>query len=201
MDPEQELHRYRENEVLMFVWETIKVVLISLAIIIPVRYFLIQPFFVNGQSMEPNFEDKDYIMVNRLDYRLNKPKRGDVVVFLYPKDFERGVRTYFIKRVAGLPNETVQVRENKVVIYNDTHPDGFVLDEEAYLPGYQETKGDLRTKLDPDEYFVLGDNRLHSSDSRVWGPLHESLLSGRAAVRLWPLDQILKIPRVMYADQ
>lgn len=201
MDPEQELHRYRENEVLLFVWETIKVVILSLAIIIPVRYFLIQPFFVNGQSMEPNFEDKDYIIVNRLDYRLNKPKRGDVIVFLYPKDFERGVRTYFIKRVVGLPNETVQVKNDTVTIYNDAYPEGFILDETGYLPAYQETKGDVRMKLDPDEYFVLGDNRLHSSDSRVWGPLHGSLLSGRAAVRLWPLDEVAKIPRVMYGTE
>ncbi len=197
MEPEPE-NRYRENEILVFIWETVKVVFISLIIIIPIRYFLIQPFFVNGQSMEPNFENRDYVIVNKLDYRLSKPHRGDVIVFLYPKDFERGVRTYFIKRIIGLPDETVQVQDNKVTIYNMDFPDGMVLDESNYLANNQETSGNIRIKLDSDEYFVLGDNRLHSSDSRAWGALHSSLISGRAWIRLWPLNDILKIPRASY---
>ncbi len=199
MEPDSE-NRYHENEILVFIWETVKVVFISLVIIIPIRYFLIQPFFVNGQSMEPNFEDKDYVIVNKIDYRLDKPQRGDVIVFLYPKDLERGVRTYFIKRIIGLPGETVQIQDNRVIVYNMDFPDGMVLDESNYLASDQETRGTVRMKLDPDEYFVLGDNRLHSSDSRAWGVLHAPLISGRAWIRLWPLNEILKIPRASYSD-
>ena len=150
--------------------------------------------------MEPNFEDKDYVIVNKLDYRLNKPQRGDVIVFLYPKDFEKGVRTYFIKRIIGMPGETVQVQDNKVIIYNMDFPDGMVLDESGYLASDQETRGSARLKLDPDEYFVLGDNRLHSSDSRSWGVLHSPLISGRAWLRLWPLSESGMVPRASYPE-
>lgn len=184
------------DEVVAFVWETIKIVGISLAIIIPIRYYLIQPFFVKGQSMEPNFDDKDYILVNKLGYRLQRPQRGDVIIFRYPLD----PGEYFIKRIIGLPTETVEVKNNTVVIHDAEHPEGFTLNEKAYLPDYQRTDGNTRVKLDFNEYFVLGDNRTHSSDSRVWGPLNRSFISGRAWVRLWPLDQILSIPRIQYVQ-
>lgn len=177
-----------------FAWETIKIVVISLAIIIPIRYYLIQPFFVKGASMEDNFHDKDYIIIDKLGYRLSDPQRGDVIVFRYPQD----EREYFIKRIIGLPGETVTIRNNTVTIYNDQHPEGQVLSESVYLSKNQETLGDLTIKLDDNEYFVLGDNRLHSSDSRRWGPVNRSLISGRAYIRLWPFDKILKVPNANY---
>src|SRR3989339_174157 len=98
----------------IFVFEVIKVVLISLAIIIPVRYFLIQPFYVKGASMEPNFFDHEYLIINEIGYRLAKPQRGDIVVFRYPKD----PRQYFIKRVIGLPGETMRIKDGKVFVIN-----------------------------------------------------------------------------------
>lgn len=182
------------DEALAFIWETVKIVVISLAIIIPIRYYLVQPFFVKGQSMEPNFEDKDYILVDKLSYRFDSPQRGDVIIFRYPEN----PRDYFIKRIIGLPGETVEIRVGQIIIYNKRHPDGFVLEEGLYLPDEIRTdKGELK-KLDDNEYYVLGDNRPHSSDSRVWGPLNKTFISGRAWVRLWPLDRILGIPRVEY---
>src|SRR3989344_315121 len=176
-----------------FVWETIKIVVISLVIIFPIRYYLLQPFFVKGASMESNFEDGDYIFVDELSYQMGDPGRGDVVIFRYPLDQSQ----FFIKRVIGLPNETVEIKEGKVIIYNKQNPMGFVL-VESYLDVDQETQGTFRMKLDGNDYYVLGDNRLRSSDSRVWGALNRSLITGKAFIRLWPFSKVAKIPRVAY---
>lgn len=167
---------------LAFFWEVLKVVLIALAIIIPVRYFLVQPFFVHGASMEETFHDSDYILIDEITYDFKHPQRGDIVVFRYPNDQTQ----YFIKRVIGLPGETIQIKNNQVTIFNADKPTGSVLDEPYLSPG-QETKGALKIKLDGNEYFVMGDNRLHSSDSRIWGPVNRSLITGRVFARAWPL--------------
>ncbi|MEK7615898.1 MAG: signal peptidase I [Patescibacteria group bacterium] len=170
---------------LAFLWEIVKVVIISLAIIIPVRYFLVQPFFVNGASMEYTFEDGDYILIDEITYRFHDPKRGDIIVFRYPNDKTQ----FFIKRVIALPGESIKVQDNTVTIYNQEYPKGFLL-KELYLSDDQETRGNIpRLKLDPNEYFVMGDNRLHSSDSRYWGPVNRSLVTGRVFARAWPLSQ------------
>src|SRR3990167_6725486 len=176
-----------------FVWETIKIVAISLVIIFPIRYYLLQPFFVKGASMESNFEDGDYIFIDEISYTLGEPRRGDVIVFHYPLDKSQ----FFIKRVIGMPGETVEIRDNKVIIHNLAHPDGQVLPE-PYLDANQQTLGEMRIKLDDNEYFVLGDNRLKSSDSRRWGAVNRSLITGRAFIRPWPVSKISKIPDVAY---
>lgn len=181
------------SEILAFLWETIKIVVISLIIILPIRYYVVQPFFVKGASMESNFEDGDYIFVNELSYDFSAPSRGDVIVFRYPLDQSQ----FFIKRVIGLPGETVDIKGNKVTIYNAAHPNGEVLDE-PYLDAGQQTLGALRMKLDDNDYFVMGDNRLRSSDSRIWGPVHRTLITGRAAIRLWPIARAAQIPHVAY---
>ena len=165
-------------------WEIIKVVLISLAIIIPVRYFLVQPFFVNGASMEDSFYDGDYILIDEISYRFKDPVRGDIVVFRYPLDH----RQFFIKRVIGMPGETIEVNNDTVTITNKDHPDGFVVKEE-YLSSNQETRGNIKITLDDNEYFVMGDNRLHSSDSRYWGAVKRSEITGRVFARAWPLGK------------
>jgi signal peptidase I len=182
-----------KSEVLAFVWETIKVVVISLAIILPIRYYLVQPFFVKGASMEPNFEDGDYLLVNEISYRFSAPKRGDVIIFRYPLDQSQ----FFIKRIIGLPSETVEVKDNKITIYNKDKPEGFALDE-SYLAPEQRTLGNSIIKLDDNEYFVLGDNRLQSSDSRRWGPVNKSLITGKAFLRPWPLTRVISVPSVYY---
>ncbi|MEK7121163.1 MAG: signal peptidase I [Patescibacteria group bacterium] len=182
-----------KSEVFAFVWETIKVVVISLAIILPIRYYLVQPFFVKGASMEPNFEDGDYLLVNEISYRFSVPERGDVVIFRYPQDPSQ----FFIKRIIGLPSETVEIKDNTVTIYNKDKPEGFVLDE-SYLASEQKTLGNSITKLDDNDYFVLGDNRLQSSDSRRWGLVNKSLITGKAFLRPWPFTKNIKIPSVYY---
>ncbi|MBI2065092.1 MAG: signal peptidase I [Candidatus Yanofskybacteria bacterium] len=193
-DPDNnEENNSKNSEVLAFIWETAKIIIISLAIIIPIRYYLVQPFFVKGASMEENFHDGDYLLIDEISYRLEKPSRGDVVVFRYPENPSQ----FFIKRIIGLPGETVEIRNNIVRVYNSDFPKGLVV-EEDYLASSQETLGNFQTKLGENEYYVLGDNRTHSSDSRSWGPVDKSLITGRAFLRLWPFNNITKIKSVTY---
>jgi signal peptidase I len=169
---------------LAFSFETIRVVIVSLIIIFVVRSFVIQPFFVKGSSMEPNFQDGNYLIVNEIGYRLEEPKRGDVIVFRYPNDTSE----FFIKRVIGLPGETVEINDGKVKIFNKENPQGFLLNESKYLASSVVTAGSLSAELGSDEYFVLGDNRGASSDSRRWGKLSKHYIVGKAWVRAWPFD-------------
>lgn len=172
------------HPLLGFVIELVQVIAISLAIIVPVRYFLIQPFYVKGASMEPNFYDHEYLIIDELSYRFHPPERGDIVVFRYPND----PKQFFIKRVIGLPGETVEVADGVVKIYNNEHPNGIVLNEDSYLD--QDFTASNRTvTLKAHEYFVLGDNRIASMDSRYFGPVPDSLLIGRVWLRGWPFDR------------
>lgn len=183
----------KKGEVLAFVLETVKIIIISLAIIIPIRYYLVQPFFVKGASMEENFHDGDYLLIDEISYRFEAPRRGDVIVFRYPENPSQ----FFIKRIVGLPNETVEIKNNKVVIYNGDFPKGLTL-EESYLSPGQQTSGNSFVKLDADDYYVLGDNRLQSSDSRRWGVLDKKFITGKAFIRLWPVNKITKVEKITY---
>ncbi|MFA5854502.1 MAG: signal peptidase I [Patescibacteria group bacterium] len=169
-----------------FAIELVEIVVISLAIILPIRYFLIQPFYVKGASMEPTFDDHEYLIIDELSYRFRTPERGEVVVFRYPLD----PRQYFIKRVVGLPGETVKITGDHVVLFNEATPEGEVLDESSYLPSDVPTRGDRTIKLGEGEYFVLGDNRTASLDSRTFGPLPLTNIVGRVWIRGWPIDRV-----------
>lgn len=168
-----------------FLWELIRIVIIAFVIMVVFRIFIAEPFVVSGSSMVPNFHNKEYLVVNKINYRFNEPQRGDVIVFKYPKDTSQ----YFIKRIIGLPGERVQIDGGKVRIFNTEHPDGVVI-EEPYLPSNNATfgKSDI-VSLGSSEYYVLGDNRLASSDSRVWGILPEKNIVGRAWFRAFPLSE------------
>lgn len=171
------------KQALLGFWEIIKVVIISLAVILPVRYFLVQPFFVLGASMEPNFANGDYLIIDEASYRLGDPQRGQVIVFKYPLN----PKDYYIKRIIGLPGETVTIKEGKVYIKNTDNPEGFWLDESTYINEY--TGNDQEVTLREDEYFVLGDNRNASSDSRAWGALNRDFIVGKAWIRAFPFNQ------------
>ncbi len=184
--------RARKNEdgttkqtALGFVFELVQVVAISLAIIIPVRYFLVQPFYVKGASMEPNFFDHEYLIIDEISYRFHTPERGDIVVFRYPND----PKQYFIKRVIGLPGETVEIAGGQVKVFNAAHPNGQMLDEQPYLDPSVFTATTRTVTLKNDEYFVLGDNRPASLDSRYFGAVNKSFVVGKVWLRGWPLDR------------
>ncbi|NCN07109.1 signal peptidase I [Candidatus Falkowbacteria bacterium] len=178
----------RLKKTLEFVWEMTKITCISLVIILPIRYFLIQPFYVKGASMEPNFYDHEYLIIDEITYRFNEPKRGDIIVFKYPKD----PRQFFIKRVIGLPGETVKIKDGLIFI---TSVDGQenVLSED-YLPSDIENvlpvSGYGEVVLNNDEYYLMGDNRDQSLDSRVFGPVKADYIIGRTWLRGWPFNRL-----------
>lgn len=157
-------------------------VVLAVLVVLPIRLFLAQPFVVEGESMYPTFKDGDYLIIDELTYRFSEPERGDVVVFRYPGD----PRIFYIKRVIGLPGESVKIERGAVTV---TRTDGTTLTlPEEYVVAEDATYTLTRT-LGSDEYFVMGDNRPKSSDSRVWGPLPEEDLVGRALVRLLPASE------------
>ncbi|TAK03263.1 signal peptidase I [Patescibacteria group bacterium] len=176
----------------VFLIEVVQIVIISAAIIIPIRYFLIQPFYVKGASMEPNFYDHEYLIIDELSYRVREPERGEIVVFRYPKDPSQ----FFIKRVIALPGETVEVADNAVTVFNDAYPNGKEVDE-PYLVDTV-TNGKLKKTLGPGEYFVMGDNRDESLDSRTFGPVARENIVGRVWVRGLPLSRAGAFPAPAY---
>lgn len=175
-----------------FRWtELLQVVCMTLAIVIPIRLFLANPFKVQGASMEPAFFDHEYLIVDELTYRFEEPKRGQVVVFHPPTDQGK----YFIKRVIGLPGETVELMNGIVKIYNKDHLNGWTLDETSYLD-LSDYSAQERTSmtmppmtLGEDEYFLMGDNRRASYDSRFFGPVKRPALTGRAWLRGLPIQR------------
>ncbi|MFA5966904.1 MAG: signal peptidase I [Patescibacteria group bacterium] len=177
----------------VFIYDVFKTVTTVLGVAFLIRFFLIQPFYVSGQSMEPNFENNQYIIVDQVSYRIHAPKRGDVIVFKYPQN----VAFSFIKRIVGLPGETVSVHDGIVTIYNQTNPSGIKLDE-PYIKVY--TSGEVKTTLGKDEFFVLGDNRPNSSDSRIWGKLPRHLIIGKVWVVLYPFEDFKTIPTPAYSN-
>lgn len=183
-----EIKTYDKNGIWAFILELIRLIFISLIIILPIRLYIAQPFFVKGGSMEPNFFDGDYLIIDEISYRFKEPERFDVIVFHSPFN----PKQFFIKRIIGLPGETIEIKNDKIKIYNESNPSGFFLDESGYLAKNQLNIGNLKISLKDKEYFVLGDNRLQSSDSRYWGPLYRSYIVGRAFLRAWPLNRLDK---------
>lgn len=161
-----------------------------MAIIVPIRYFLVQPFFVRGASMEPNFRDGEYLVIDEISYRMRDPRRGEVIVFQFP----RNPSQYYIKRIVGLPGETVFIDDGQVTIRNDVYTQEVLLDESQYLLESVRTGGRVSITLGEEEYFVLGDNRPASSDSRSWGILDREGIVGRAWIRAFPFDSFGLIP-------
>ena len=159
--------------------EIVKLALIALVIVIPFRAYIAKPFLVNGASMDPTFETGDYLIVDEVTYQFKEPARGSVMVFKYPKDPSKS----FIKRVIGLPRETVSIKDGEVTIFNDSYKEGFTFDE-PYVKF--EKKENLELTLGEEEYFVMGDNRIGSADSRLWGPVPKENIVGRPLVRFYP---------------
>jgi len=166
-------------------WDIIKFAVITLAIIIPIRMYVAQPFIVSGESMFPTFHDKEYLIVDEISYAFHTPARGDVVIFHYPDDPSK----FFIKRIIGLPGETVTINNGEVYITKNGKKTELI---EPYLK--QQTFKNVTTKLETDQYFAMGDNRAVSFDSRYWGPLNIKFIRGRALFRLFPPTKLSYLP-------
>ncbi len=164
-----------------------------LIIILPIRFFVAQPFVVSGASMDETFHNGQYLIVDQVSYHFETPKRGDVIVFKYPNDPSK----HFIKRIIALPGETIEIKNNQVTIYNKEHKEGASLSE-PYITTME--TDNVRTSLRAGEYFVMGDNRNHSSDSRSWGVLPEKMITGRALIRLFPPSSMSLFPGEYDAD-
>ncbi|MDO8572683.1 MAG: signal peptidase I [bacterium] len=180
--PEQELQKKGGS-----LLDTIKFIVLALAIVTPIRMFIAQPFIVSGSSMDPTFATGQYLIVDEISYHLGDPKRGDVIILRYPKDTTK----FFIKRVIGLPHENVVINKGTVTIVNAQYPEGLAISE----PYIKFSKNDTMTKmLGEGEYFVMGDNRAASSDSRYWGVVPRDLVVGRALIRLLPIASASVLP-------
>lgn len=162
--------------------EFLRYAITVIVVVVLFRVFIAQPFVVSGTSMVPTFQNANYLIVDQLSYRFSEPKRGDVVVFRPTYD----IGIYLIKRVIGLPGETVAIKNGKVIITNSEHPDGFVLDEPYVNVG--SVSDEPAVTVTPGTFFVMGDNRPVSYDSRRWGLLPEKNIAGRALIRLFPVS-------------
>lgn len=170
-----------------------KTVITVLILAFLIRTFLFQPFVVEGQSMEPNFYNEEYLLVNRMTYRVGEPQRGDVVVFQAPNNPEYD----YIKRIIGLPGESVRVQDEKIFINGELIDEDYINETSSSI--FEESKNfKIDVTLKDDEYFVLGDNRDHSSDSRDWGTLPKNNIIGKAWVSIYPWDIFGFIPHPEY---
>lgn len=159
--------------------ELVKLVLLSIIIVVPFRLYIAQPFIVDGASMDPTFKNGQYLIVDELSYHFQEPARGEVLIFKYPKDPSK----YFIKRIIGLPGERVTINNGVVKIYNKANENGTTLEE----PYVKLTKADNADRiLGEGEYYVLGDNRAESADSRLWGTVPRDNIIGRPFIRFLP---------------
>ena len=199
VDSECQVILDKQSKGIDFFVELFKTVALAILIVVPIKMFVMQPFFVQGASMEPNFHDGDYLIIREFGYKktvvaagdrefftVNPFKdidRGEVVVFRNPNNPSQ----FFIKRIIGLPGERVVIGNGVVRIYNDKSPEGFILSEKDYIPTNVKTTPSKTIVARDNEYVVLGDNRNNSSDSRYWGALKADLIIGRVSLRAWPI--------------
>ncbi len=171
--------------------EIFRFAFIILIIFLPIRLFIAKPFVVSGSSMDPTFKNGQYLIVDTVSYDFHKPQRDDVIVFKYPGDPLQ--KTYYIKRIIGLPGETIESRNGQIIIINNANPKGIDLNE-PYVINHSAGGDDFTTVLGENDYFVMGDNRPASSDSRFWGPLKDSYIVGRPFLRLLPPTALSVLP-------
>lgn len=180
--------------------DTIETIVVAAAIFVVVYLFLLQPHQVRGASMEPNLMDGQYILTDKISYRFNEPRRGDVIVFKAPVDESFD----YIKRIIALPSESVSIKNGEITIKNEENPKGFVLKEPYKINGSSQAGSLLENgkeiKLGENSYFVLGDNRNQSFDSREWGELPKKNIIGKAWLRYWPISKLSFIRRVQYSN-
>lgn len=166
---------------LLSIWEILEVLIVAAASILIIYKFIAQPFLVQGASMEPAFSNGDYLIVDEVTYRFREPERGEVIVFVNPTNDKK---EFYIKRIIGLPKDKVEIRNNVVTV------NGEVLKEDYLSPEDLNFSNNLSITLKAGEYFVMGDNRPHSFDSRSWGPLNKDKIIGAVRLRFWPINEL-----------
>ena len=178
----------------VFIFDILESIVVALAIFVVIYLFAFQPHQVKGKSMYPNFDDGQYILTDKISYRFTTPKRGDVIVFQSPqnKDID------FIKRIIGLPGDRVMILQNAYYVNGQKLDEPYIPPENFLYPGSFLKEGEELT-VPTTMYFVSGDNRPHSSDSREFGPIERSTIIGRSFMRYWPLANFGFIPHPTYA--
>lgn len=174
------------KQILVFLWEVFEIAVIAFVSVFIIRTFVVQPFLVRGASMEPSFSNGDYLLVDEISMRLREIKRGEIVVFRFPHD----PSVFYIKRIIGLPEETVIVTKNTVTVKNNEHPEGFVLEENYLESGGVSGEAEASYSTKKGEYLVMGDNRSYSYDSRSWGAVPRKEIIGLVRFRLWPPQEL-----------
>ncbi len=180
------------GSVVVFLVELLQIMIIASVIIVPIRFFVVKPFIVRGASMEPNFHNDEYLIIDEVSYRFMDVQRGQVVVFRPPN---ASPGEFYIKRVIALPGETIEIEDGRITIFNAEYPNGAQLDE-PYIEEY--THGRVKATLKLDEYYVLGDNRDESMDSRRFGAVAEDRIIGKVLLRGLPLDKFGPVPKPEY---
>lgn len=178
-----EIESIEKESLIDFVKEILGFALVTIAIVLPIRLFVAEPYIVSGSSMEPTFHTNDYLIVDRLSLRFSNVKRGEVLILRHPQ--RKG--EYLIKRVIGIPGDTVSMKDNEIMISNSSNTEGFKLDQ-SYIEN--KATGSFSTVLGENQYFVLGDNRPRSADSRIWGNFSKADIIGRPLIRLIPVTEI-----------
>lgn len=193
----------RSSSFFSFLWDLLKTFIVVMLVAFAIRYFVIQPFVVDGDSMLPNFINNEYLIAEKISYDFQVPRRGDIVIFRYPKN----PQIIYIKRVIGLPGEVVEIKENKVFIAPSPNDQLRALTED-YLSSSVKTEALIseaeekspKVVLANNEFFVMGDNREHSSDSREWGVLPKANIIGRVWITVTPLDRFKLWGHISYSS-
>jgi signal peptidase I len=189
------------KEIYLLTTDVFETVILALALFIVINTFVAQLHQVYGSSMLPGFKDSEYLVTDKVTYRFREPQRGEIIIFKAPEAPHRD----YIKRIIGLPGESLLIENNQLTIYNATHPQGLVLKETYLRPGTL-TEGKkaipagVRFTIPSDSYVVLGDNREASSDSRLWGVVKRHEIIGRSLARLWPPQEFSFVVRASYQE-
>ncbi len=178
--------------------DLIETLVIGISIFLVIYLFFMQPHQVSGQSMETTLMNKDYVLTDKISYRTGEPQRGDIVVVHAPEaaNCPTGTGCDFIKRMIGLPGDTVEIKNNGIYVNGNKLEEPYINEGNQTLPG--NFTRDRAITLGPDQYFVVGDNRMHSSDSRAWGPVSRDDIVGRAFFRYWPLKSAQLLEHAKY---
>lgn len=166
-----------------FFLDILEVIVFAVGIFFFIYLLIMRPHKISGQSMMPNFKDGEFLLTEKVTYYLRSPERGDVVVFMPPvSDTDE-----FIKRVIGLPGERIVIKESRVYINDKLLPESYIPDS-IFTGGGPFLAENTEFTVPPGLYFVMGDNRQNSSDSRYWGPITKKAMTGRAWISYWPIN-------------